>query len=201
MSWTSRTMHTGSWKPDTEKHRQRHSEQQEFWREFWIPYKAWLLPRLNFVYLRVYRNFGYMHFRLNEFSGIWHFEDMNFRVYETRPFVFRSISSIVYNFSFCCELRSVAGLQLGFFCYVSPRICTFGELWDYLANFKNFQISQTRSFLYFSTNRSIWQLSGLFCEFLKFENLTNLDFYCFFSETFFYFHFYKIYAKITLEIS
>ena len=121
----------------------------------------------------------------------------------------------------------VASRQLGFFCYVSPRIGTFGELWNYLANFKNFQISQTRIFLYFFTNRRIWQLSGLFCKFRKFANLENLNFFVFlnelaqlttfeatlhiseicnnflvfFSEKLFYFDFDEICAQITLQIS
>ena len=85
---------------------------------------------------------------------------------------------------------------LRFFCYVSPRIGTFGELWDYLANFKNSDFSvlheSTHSvtfwtilwiskiwkfvkrgfFSYFSTIWYIWQFLGLFCKFGK------LEFFC-----------------------
>ena len=61
-------------------------------------------------------------------------------------FVFREISSIVYNFSFCCELRR---------CRESP-ICIF--------------------LLRFSTNRHIWRILRLLCEFQKFSNFENSDF-------------------------
>ena len=84
---------------------------------------------------------------------------------------------------------------LGFFCYVSPRTGTFGELWDYLTNLKfrklgcfctprigafgnfldyfvnvqNFQICQARIFSYFSIIWYIWQFLGLFWKFAKLE--------------------------------
>ena len=61
-------------------------------------------------------------------------------------FVFRDISSIVYNFSFCCELQK---------CRESPT-------WFFL--------------LCFSTNRHIWQIVRLSCKFKKLSNFANSDF-------------------------
>ena len=67
-------------------------------------------------------------------------------------FVFREISSIVYNFLFCCELQR---------CRESPT-------WIFL--------------LCFSTNRHIWQIMRLSCEFQKFSNFANSDFSVFLHE-------------------
>ena len=41
--------------------------------------------------------------------------------------------------------------KFGFFC-ISPRIGTFGKVWDFFFKFKNSHILQTWIFLYFSTN-------------------------------------------------
>ena len=60
-------------------------------------------------------------------------------------FVFREISSIVYNFSFCCELQK---------CRESPT-------WIFL--------------LCFSTNRYIRRIVRLSCKFQKFSNFANSD--------------------------
>ena len=68
-------------------------------------------------------------------------------------FVFHEISSIVYNFSFCCELQR---------CRESPT-------WIFL--------------LCFSTNRHIWKIVRLSCKFKKFSNFANSDFYVFLHES------------------
>ena len=68
-------------------------------------------------------------------------------------FVFRKISSIVYSFSFYCELRR---------CRESPT-------WIFL--------------LCFSTNRHIWQIVRLSCKFQKFSNFINSDFSVFLHES------------------
>ena len=61
-------------------------------------------------------------------------------------FVFREISWIVYNFSFCCELQR----------------CRELPTWIFL--------------LWFSTNRHIWRIVRLSCKFQKFLNFANSDF-------------------------
>ena len=61
-------------------------------------------------------------------------------------FIFREISSIVYNFSFCCELQR----------------CRELPTWIFL--------------LCFSTNRHIWRIVRLFCKLKTFSNFANSDF-------------------------
>ena len=68
-------------------------------------------------------------------------------------FVFREISSIVYNFTFCCELRR---------CRESPT-------WIFL--------------LCFFTNPHIWRIVRLSCKFQKFSNFANSDFSVFLHES------------------
>ena len=69
------------------------------------------------------------------------------------PFVFREISSIVYNFSFCCELQR---------CRESPT-------WIFL--------------FCFSTNRHIWRIVKLSCKLQKFSNSASSDFSVFLHES------------------
>ena len=132
-------------------------------------------------------------------------------------FVFREISSIVYNFSFCCvSCGCVAGRQLGFFCCfssnrhiwkivrlsckfrklgffcISPRIGEFGNSRDYFANFYNLQICQDWIFLYL-----YWHISrrlSSICKFPKFATISKI----FFFREIFYSDFDEICAKITL---
>ena len=68
-------------------------------------------------------------------------------------FVFREISSIVYNFSSCCELQK---------CRESPT-------WIFL--------------LCFSTNRHIWRIVKLSYKFQKFSNFASSDFSVFLHES------------------
>ena len=95
-------------------------------------------------------------FVINDWNNIVRINDLQIRKKIVLDFIFREILSIVYNFSFCCVLQRCRESPTWIFYYISPRISTFGKLWNYLANFKNFKIPQTRIFMYFSTNRRIW---------------------------------------------
>ena len=97
--------------------------------------------------------------------------------------VFRDISSVAFNFSFCSELRR---------CRESPT-------WIFLlCFFTRSKIGQTWIFLYFSTNWHIWRRLRPLFKFPKFATISN---FFFFREFFFYLNFDKICAKITLQIS
>ena len=125
-------------------------------------------------------------------------------------FIFREILSIVYNFSFCCELQRCRELPTWIFllCFFTNRhIWRIVKLSCKLKTFSNFansdfsvflhesahlvafgtilriyKICKLANFFCFSPHWYIWQFLGLFCKFRKFANLANLNFFVFRNE-------------------
>ena len=85
-------------------------------------------------------------FVINDWNNVERINYLEIREKIVLAFVFREISSIVYNFSFCCELRR---------CRKSPTSIFL---------------------LRFSTNRHIWRIVRFCCKVQKFSNFANSDF-------------------------
>ena len=89
---------------------------------------------------------------INDWNNVERINYLQIRKKKFLAFVFREISSIAYNYSFCCELQR----------------CRKPPTWIFL--------------LCFSSNRHVWRIVRLSCEFQKFSNLANSYFSVFLHE-------------------